>query len=217
MIWEVIDSIDQISAREWNRCVPSKYPFLSHEFLEALERSGCVSSKTGWLPQHIVIRNDSDHAAQVVGVAPTYIKFHSWGEYIFDWQWASGHHQFGIQYYPKLVSQSPYTPVTGSKLLVGPGANAPRIQRQIIAVTEHLLETLALSSVHWHFVPEQDQAALKAAGAIPRRSTIEYVWQNQGYTSMDDFLSTLSRRKRKKYSARTLNRLRNKVSRLQPC
>ena len=96
---EIFDTIGQVSSRDWNRMIPSDSPFLRHEFLHALEHSKCVAPDTGWVPQHIVIRNSNGKRREVIGVTPLYLKGHSWGEFIFDWDWAHGYQRHGLNYY----------------------------------------------------------------------------------------------------------------------
>ena len=192
-----IDSIDQISSSDWNSCVALEYPFVKHEFLLALENSGCVSPQTGWLPQHIVIRKSDCDGGRILGVAPMYLKGHSWGEYIFDWDWAAGVQQYGLDYYPKLVSQIPFTPVSGSKLLAAPNTDGANVEALLAQAGQEILKTRGVSSIHWLFISEQDQNFLETVEGATRKSTIEYIWENRGYESMKDFLSQLVRRKRK--------------------
>ena len=196
--WEIVQSIDHASPHDWNRCVPSDCPFLRHEFLSALENSGCVSEETGWTPQHIVLRNLAGNDSEVLGVTPLYLKEHSWGEFIFDWEWARGYQRHGLHYYPKSVSQVPFTPLTGPKLLAAPATDGNEIRRQLADAGLSITQDQFLSSLHWLFVPEAEVQVFETAGLIARCSTFEYVWNNQNYNAMDDFLATFSSRKRKK-------------------
>ncbi len=195
---EIVDSIGQVNPQDWNRIVPRDYPFLRHEFLHALEISGCVSADTGWAPQHIVIRNSTSSGQEVIGATPFYLKQHSWGEFIFDWDWAHGYQSHGLEYFPKLICQTPFTPITSPKLLTLPGENAQTTRTQLARQAQHIASRMETSSIHWHFISDTDAATLKSGDYCDRASTIEYVWHNQGYTSMDDFLNSLASRKRKK-------------------
>ena len=191
---EFVNSMNQVKKQDWNCLVPTNYPFLRHEFLNALEQSQCASINTGWMPQHIVIRNSE--CGSLLGAAPLYLKNHSWGEYIFDWDWANGYKRHGLRYYPKLVSQTPFTPISAPKLLAN--SNCGQIRQTLIDNVQSFADQHHLSSVHWLFLTEQDADTLQNTGLIARESTIEYVWNNVGYHSMDEFLNTLSSRKRKK-------------------
>ncbi|MGH8363779.1 MAG: peptidogalycan biosysnthesis protein, partial [Gammaproteobacteria bacterium] len=107
-------SMDSIPSAAWNRLAGDN-PFVRHEFLAALEHSGCVSAETGWQPQHLACTND---AGNLIAALPLYLKSHSWGEYVFDWAWADAYERAGRHYYPKLVATVPFSPVTGARLLI---------------------------------------------------------------------------------------------------
>ncbi|MBV8576799.1 MAG: N-acetyltransferase, partial [Acetobacteraceae bacterium] len=100
--------IADISPDDWDACAGSDNPFVSHAFLSALEDSGSTGPRTGWLPQHAVLRSDS---GRIVAIAPMYAKTHSYGEYVFDHGWAHAYERAGGNYYPKLQAAVPFSPV----------------------------------------------------------------------------------------------------------
>ena len=102
-----LDSIAQIDAGSWNALAGSGQPFLRHEFLLALEQSGCAVPRTGWTARHLLI---DDAQGRTVGAMPLYRKTHSRGEFVFDFSWANAYEQHGLPYYPKLLSAVPFTP-----------------------------------------------------------------------------------------------------------
>lgn len=183
--------ITEISAGEWDACAGNDNPFISHAFLSALEESGSTGPRTGWLPQHLALRDPSN---QLVAVAPLYLKTHSYGEYVFDHGWAQAFENAGGQYYPKLQVASPFSPVTGPRLLRRPGSNIP------ITVLGNALRqvctALQLSSVHITFCPHDEWQALGQAGWL-QRTGLQFHWENADYSSFDDFLETMPSRKRK--------------------
>ena len=180
--------IADVSAAEWDACAATTNPFVSHAFLSALEDSGSASDRTGWLPQHAVLRN----ASGIVGVVPMYAKSHSYGEYVFDHGWANAFERAGGDYYPKLQVAVPFSPVPGPRLLTRPGLPPGAFGQALVqACTE-----LGLSSVHTTFCTQAEWAALGEAGWL-RRIGKQFHWENAGYTSFDDFLAALSSRKRK--------------------
>ncbi|MEH6548487.1 MAG: GNAT family N-acetyltransferase [Pseudomonadales bacterium] len=186
-----IQQISDCPAQEWNALSGTDYPFLRHEFLYALEASGGVGKKSGWLPYHALIYQDE----QLVGLMPLYRKTHSYGEYVFDWSWADAYQRNGIAYYPKLLSAIPFTPATGPRLCV---KNAER-QAVAIALQQsigELLDNGDFSSWHVLFPSETERPAYTALQAL-QRTGVQYHWFNQAYTSFDDFLATFSSRKRK--------------------
>ncbi|HSG10132.1 MAG TPA: GNAT family N-acetyltransferase [Gammaproteobacteria bacterium] len=190
----IVRDITSIPAAEWNRVAGTDHPFTRHEFLAALERHHCVGERHGWLPVHITVRDDS---GRLCGMAPLYEKNNSYGEFVFDWAWADAWQRNGINYYPKLVSSIPFTPVTGHRLLVDPQADGPAVTRQLIETALSLTRESGASTLHWLFTNEQDTDRLLDFGLL-RRTSCHFHWHNDGYASFEDFLAALSSRKRKK-------------------
>ena len=184
-------AIAEIPAADWDACAGDSNPFVSHAFLSAVEDSGSAGGRTGWLPQHAVLR---DAAGGVVAGAPMYAKSHSYGEYVFDHGWAHAYERAGGEYYPKLQVAVPFSPVPGPRLLVRPGAGVPPA-----ALGQALAQAsgeLGLSSVHATFCTETEQEALVSVGWLPRIG-MQFHWNNSGYGTFDDFLGALASRKRK--------------------
>ena len=191
---EVLKRFDDIEPAEWN-ALAGEFPFLRHEFLSALQRNGCVGREYGWIPYFLLLRDAS--GGTLVAAAPTFLKLNSFGEFVFDFAWASAYERHGLRYYPKLVAAAPYTPATGRRLLVAPGQDRERVATELAAaVREHAVE-LGVSSVHWLFPVERDLEALRADGLLIR-DDIQYHWTNDGYTDFDAFLEAFTSRKRKK-------------------
>ncbi|MCW3474439.1 GNAT family N-acetyltransferase [Limobrevibacterium gyesilva] len=184
-------AIADIPAVEWNACAGGGNPFVSHAFLSAVEDSGSANARTGWLPQHAVLRSSEGH---VVAVAPMYAKSHSYGEYVFDHGWASAFERAGGDYYPKLQVAVPFSPVPGPRLLVRPGAGVPAAA--LAGALSQACRELDLSSVHVTFCTESDWTTLGEAGWLQRLG-MQFHWENAGYATFDDFLGALSSRKRK--------------------
>ncbi|MGE5502891.1 MAG: GNAT family N-acetyltransferase [Actinomycetota bacterium] len=181
----VLRRIADLSAADWDACAGTDNPFVSHAFLDALERSGSATAETGWLPRHLVAE---DSAGKVVGRAPLYLKSHSYGEYVFDWGWAEAYHRAGGRYYPKLQGAVPFTPVPGPRL---PGA-----PEALAGAMVELARKLAVSSVHVTFAGEDECRLLERHGFLVRTG-LQYHWHNRGWDSFDDFLAALASRKRK--------------------
>jgi uncharacterized protein len=185
-----------IPAAVWNSLVPSTNgkpdnPFLDHAFFLALEQSGCATGRTGWQPQHITI---DDAQGKPIGLMPLFLKSHSMGEYVFDHGWANALERAGGSYYPKLQCSVPFTPATAPKLLVPSGDAA--IEAALLAAAQQLAIQREASSVHATFVPEAEAYLIEADGWLKRVDT-QFHWHNDGFTTFDDFLETLSSRKRK--------------------
>lgn len=184
-------AIGDIRADDWDACAGPDNPFVSHAFLAAVEDSGSAGPRTGWLPQHAALR---DEAGRLLACAPMYAKSHSYGEYVFDHGWAHAFERAGGRYYPKLQIAVPFSPVPGPRLLIRPGAGLDI--PSIAAALAQAGDELGVSSVHATFCSEPEWTALGEAGWL-RRLGMQFHWDNQGYTSFDDFLAALSSRKRK--------------------
>lgn len=159
---------------------------MRHAFLNALETSGCVGAGTGWLPVHLSL---TDAAGKLAGAMPLYLKSHSYGEFVFDWAWADAYRRHGLDYYPKLLTAAPFSPVTGPRLLGAPYALAE--------AAVGLVESTGLSSLHALFVTEAEAQALTDRGWLAR-TDCQFQWRNRGYRDFDDFLETFTAAKRKK-------------------
>ena len=187
------DSIEAIPQQSWNRLTDWDTPFLRHEFLAAMERHGCVGEELGWLPRHMALR---DAEGELVAAAPCYLKSNSYGEFVFDWSWASAYQRCGLTYYPKLVVASPYTPATGPRILVAEG---PRKTEQAVALIRGTLNAAArlrVSSLHWLFTSDAETESLERQGFM-RRVGCQFHWDNRGYEDFEHFLSAFSSAKRK--------------------
>ena len=184
-------AIAEIPAPDWDACAGGDNPFVSHAFLSAVEDSGSANGRTGWLPQHAVLR---DAAGAIVAVAPMYAKSHSYGEYVFDHGWAHAFERAGGRYYPKLQVAVPFSPVPGPRLLRRPGAGIP--ESALAAGLAQACGELDLSSVHVTFCTGAEADALAEAGWL-KRIGVQFHWENAGYATFDDFLGDLASRKRK--------------------
>ena len=167
-------------------------PFLSYDFLQALEESGSATPRTGWAPRHLTVR---DAAGAVIGAMPLYLKGHSNGEYVFDWAWADAYERAGGRYYPKLLAAVPFTPVTAPKFLLRESAPA-ETRRLLLAGALSLCEQTGASSLHLNFPTEEEWSWLGREGLL-RRQDQQYHWENRGYGEFEDFLGSLSANRRK--------------------
>jgi uncharacterized protein len=189
---KIVSALSDIPAAAWDACAGSDNPFVSHAFLEALEASGSATTESGWLPQHLALEDES---GTLLGAVPLYLKSHSYGEYIFDWGWASAYERAGGRYYPKLQCAVPFTPVTGPRLLLRPDAPAAAADALVAAMVE-LARRHKVSSLHVTFPTEPEWQRLGDAGFLQRIGQ-QFHWQNEGYGSFDEFLEALNSRKRK--------------------
>ncbi|GLI70481.1 hypothetical protein VaNZ11_015391 [Volvox africanus] len=223
----VVDSISKVSREEWDavvtRCGNGEVnPFLLWSFLHALEESGSAAPRTGWLAQHILVRQvgsdgqsaccadagDSDVArassagggpGRLVGCVPIYLKGHSFGEYVFDNAWADFASMLGVRYYPKLQAAVPFTPVTGPRLMVTADLAPSQRAAVIRALGKTLIDmadSMEVSGLHLTFTTAQEWVMLRELG-FKQRLAIQFHWDNNGYDSFEDFLADLKQSKRK--------------------
>jgi predicted N-acyltransferase len=190
-----VSSISEVDRAAWDALIHAPSPFLRHGFLRALEESASIGGsgrkRSGWAPQYIL----AERGGRLVGAVAAFVKDHSYGEYIFDWGWASAAQRAGIRYYPKLVIAAPATPATGTRILLAPDA-PPETVQVLLGAVRGVAETHGCSSIHWLFCTAAEQRLLAEHGFFPR-TTLQFHWKNRGYGSFDDFLGALKSRKRK--------------------
>lgn len=214
----ILEALTEVPALAWDALVGAAgSPFLEWRFLQALEEAGCVTPETGWQPLHLTIWEEPDAAGaeRLVAAAPAYVKGHSQGEFVFDWEWASLAQRLGVRYYPKLVVGVPFTPAGGARLLVHPElpeAQQRALRRLLCDTLRGVAEDLGLSSVHVLFHPaprrhpaprlageppesSADAEALAEAGFL-RRAGVQFHWNNRGYRDFDDYLSRFNAKRR---------------------
>lgn len=190
----IAESLREFASAEWDHCAGDSNPFLSYAFLSALEDSGSVSAKNGWLQRHLLLKDVSD---RLRGAVPLYLKSHSMGEYIFDYAWADAYERAGGRYYPKLVSAIPFTPVTGPRLLAAKDdPERDQVMQALASASAKMADAMGVSSLHFNFIEECDVPLFRETGYLIRHGR-QYHWKNEGYGSFDDFLAALSSRKRK--------------------
>ena len=165
---------------------PGTNPFVRHEFLSALIDTGCASARTGWAPRFVLLRR----AGALAGAMPLFMKSHSYGEYVFDWAWADAYARHGLDYYPKLLSAVPFTPVTGPRLL----AESEREREALLAAALELAKDA--SSLHVLFPTEGEAGLMQRQGMLLRR-TVQFHWRNEGYADFEAFLARLTHARRK--------------------
>jgi predicted N-acyltransferase len=193
---KIIGNLTNIPATQWN-ALAGDDPFLSHAYLIALQESGCATEQQGWSAQFITLWQDE----RLLATMPLYVKSNSFGEFVFDWAWAEAYHQHGLSYYPKLVCTVPFTPVTGKRLLIIPNELPPQEETHLRSLLLNYALQIAkqseLSSLHCLFTDDTDRQVMQNHGMMLRQD-VQFHWQNPGYRDFDEFLSALSRDKRKR-------------------
>lgn len=179
---------------QWQGVNTSTCPFLRYEFFKALEESQSTCADSGWQPHHLTINSDDG----INAIMPMYLKSHSWGEYVFDWDWAKAFEQHGVDYYPKLVATLPFTPVTSDKLL----SKTHRQTELFQLLTDHC-QHAGINSWHLLYCPKISTEQLvgelgeELAGDVYHRNTVQFHWFNRDYLNFDDYLNAFTARKRK--------------------
>ncbi|MBM4262794.1 MAG: N-acetyltransferase [Deltaproteobacteria bacterium] len=185
--------IAEVAKADWDRLVGGASPFLKWDWLDGLEQSGCVNEKSGWLPHHIVVAN----GAKLIAACPMYLKLHSMGEFVFDYEWAEAAHHAGIQYYPKVLVGVPFTPVTGHRFLTAEGEDRTSLIQFMGQALAKIAADNKISSIHVNFCLADERDALAAVGFFPRMG-IQYHWQNRKFASFDDYLGSFRSDRRNK-------------------
>lgn len=197
---ECINSLSSVRPSEWN-ILAQNNPFISHDFLLNLETSECLEPH-GWFSHHLIIRKENN----LVAALPTYARNNSYGEFVFDWSWAEAFERAGGNYYPKLVSASPFSPVTGPRLLFNKDDEDYGTAREnLINAAQNICSTNGLSSWHTLFFNSSELDFYKNQGLLIRLG-VQYHWKNQDFKDFTDFLTTLNSKRRK-----SIKRERKKV------
>ncbi|GGY83949.1 hypothetical protein GCM10011613_31070 [Cellvibrio zantedeschiae] len=187
-----ISQIAEIGAERWNALCAEDYPFVRYEFLHALETSGSVGAGTGWQAQHLVAYEGDE----LIAAMPLYKKTHSYGEYVFDWSWADAYKRYGLNYYPKLINAIPFTPCSGTRLLSKNTKREAELLPAIVAAIKN--QALNINASSWHCLfPSAELSALLVEQNISQRLGAQFHWFNRDYKNWDDFVATMTSRKRK--------------------
>lgn len=188
--------ITDIPASLWDGLFNSENPFVQHAFLAALEESGCVTAENGWQPQHMMLMDDEKPLA----VMPLYVKSHSYGEFVFDWGWAEAYQRNGLDYYPKLLTAIPFSPVAGPRFGVASNAKPAELLPAFYSAIRQFAEHHGFSGWHLLFADAALQKLImqiKGAEPLLHREAVQFHWFNRDYRGFDDFLATLRSSRRK--------------------
>lgn len=189
---KVLSSLKDVTKTEWNSLTDGN-PFVSYSFLRNLESYNCLGPQ-GWEPRHVTLRNSE---GELLGAMPLYLRSNSYGEFVFDWAWADAYQRAGGHYYPKLVTASPFSPVSGPRLLAKSMKEETNIaKKKLISATTKLCVENNISSWHSLFPVESEIELFKNSGLLIRIGC-QYHWYNEDFNSFENFLSTLKSKRRK--------------------
>lgn len=186
-----IDSVNAAAAL-FEALAPTQ-PFLQFAFWQALEQQQVIGKQTGWQISHILLED----AGHPIAFLPLFIKTHHRGEYVFDHSWADAYARHGLNYYPRLVSSVPFTPVTGERLLVAQGYALEQVWPVVFQAIQQLATQQQASSWHGLFIDPTLLSFLQGQSDLAIRSHCQFLWRNEGYAQFDDFLAALTAKKRK--------------------
>lgn len=189
----IIRKMSEIQRADWDGLAANGSPFMKWDWLDSFEQSGCVNEETGWLPHHLVAEN----AGRIVAACPMYLKLHSMGEFVFDYEWADAAHRMALKYYPKMLVGVPFTPVTGQRCLTAKGQDRKSLIRLMGEALAKIAADNKLSSVHVNFCLADEREVLEEVGFFPRAG-LQFHWQNRGFGSFADYLGSFRSERRNK-------------------
>ncbi|RMH73506.1 MAG: N-acetyltransferase [Cyanobacteria bacterium J007] len=188
-----LDQIANVPQQQWDALAqPLKTPFFEWDWLHNMEASGSITAKSGWLPNHLTLWRDRE----LVAAAPLYLKGHSYGEFVFDHQWADLAHRLGIDYYPKLLGMSPVTPATGYRFLIAPGEDEEHLTGVMVNAIDRFCDRHQISCCNFLYVDPDWRPTLEKFGFTPWLHH-SYIWQNHGFSSFDDYLQAFNANQRR--------------------
>lgn len=188
-----IRQIREIPQAAWDDlALPLQTPFFEWDWLHLMEQSGSAVANAGWLPNHLTVWRDRT----LVAAAPLYLKGHSYGEFVFDHQWADLADRLGVRYYPKLLGMSPFTPAEGYRFLIAPNEDAAYLTALMVAAIDQFCDRNQISSCHFLYADPAWQAQMEDLGFL-RWLHHSYIWTNQSFTNFEDYLASFNANQRR--------------------
>ncbi len=182
---EIKLSIKEINKKTWNELVKDIHnPFYDWQWLYNLELSKSVARETGWQPLYFLAYENEE----ICGIAPLFLKNHSYGEFIFDQSFVRLAQDLNLNYYPKLIGMSPYSPINGYQFLYKQNQNKREITHSLIRNIDNFALKNKILSCNFLYVNEDWGQYLKSLG-YKEWLNISSEWNSQGEKTFDDFLS----------------------------
>lgn len=188
-----INKIATVPQQQWDAlALPLPTPFFEWDWLENMESSGSTTDKSGWLPNHLTVWKED----RLVAAAPLYVKGHSYGEFVFDHQWADLAHRLGIEYYPKLLGMSPFTPAEGYRFLIDPDEDERELTGIMVSAIDHFCDRHRISGCNFLYV-DPDWRQLMTQFGFTGWLHHSFIWQNQNFQSFDEYLQAFNANQRR--------------------
>ncbi len=188
-----VEHMADIPQAAWDAlALPLKTPFLEWDWLHMMETSGSTTAQSGWLPIHLTVWR----SGSLVAAAPFYLKGHSYGEFVFDQQWADLAQRLGMRYYPKLLGMSPFTPAEGYRFLIAPGEDEEELTALMVREIDGFCDRNQISGCHFLYVDPEWRSCLEQLGFTTWLHH-SYIWKNQGFQTFDDYLSQFNANQRR--------------------
>jgi uncharacterized protein len=188
-----VNCLTDVPQAAWDAlAMPLSTPFLEWDWLINLETSGSATSKTGWLPNHLVVWRGQT----LIAAAPLYLKGHSYGEFVFDQEWADLAHRMGISYYPKLLGMIPFTPAEGYRFLIAPGEDEALLTDLMVEAIDRFCQRNRISGCHFLFADPQWRSQLEQRGFMSWMHH-SYIWQNEQFENFDGYLGAFNANQRR--------------------
>jgi uncharacterized protein len=188
-----INQISEVPQSAWDAlALPLKTPFLEWTWLHNMETSGSTTARSGWLPNHLTVWRDRT----LIAAAPLYIKGHSYGEFIFDHQWADVADRLGVEYYPKLLGMSPFTPAEGYRFLIAPGEDEDELTAMMVSAIDQFCLRNRISGCNFLYVDPAWKVTMEQQG-FSSWLHHSFIWSNQNYETFDDYLGAFNANQRR--------------------
>jgi uncharacterized protein len=188
-----VNALIDIPQSAWDAlALPLKTPFLEWEWLTNLETSGSATARTGWLPNHLTLWREQT----LIAAAPLYVKSHSYGEFVFDQEWADVARRVGLNYYPKLLGMIPFTPAEGYRFLIAPGEDEALLTDLMVQAIDRFCDQNQISGCHFLFADPQWKAQLETRG-YTQWLHHSYIWDNGNFGTFDGYLSAFNANQRR--------------------
>jgi len=188
-----INSLDDVPQAEWDAlAMPLQTPFFEWEWLHNMETSGSTTAEMGWLPNHLTVWRDRS----LIAAAPLYVKGHSYGEFVFDHQWADVAARLGVDYYPKLLGMSPFTPADGYRFLLAPGEDEEALTELMVSAIDQFCVRNNISGCNFLYADPEWRVTMERHGFLSWLHH-SFIWQNQEYKTFDDYLGAFNANQRR--------------------